>query len=362
MIFSLLAKASKSFNSKFLFSVIFISAIYVGIYKSNFSLLIVLTATTILSSTITRWGIPKLNQLRANQIIRNEGPKQHLSKSGTPTMGGLLIIPIGVVTSILVALNQELDKKLIYLSFLILSFMIIGFLDDWKSLINKRNDGLSPKTKLVLETICGGLFVQMAWANKLIDSQISFPFGITYQMGLMILPLAIFSILAESNATNLTDGLDGLASGCGALIFAGLAFSMIIQGNVENTNLAIFAMGMSGSWLGFLIHNKNPAKIFMGDTGSLPMGAALAGIGLLGEALWPLFVMSGIFFLESLSVIIQVSIFKLTKIYSGKGYRVFLMTPIHHHFEISGNKEESIVQGFWLSCLILVIISLLLLP
>ena len=173
----------------------------------------------------------------------------------------------------------------------------------------------------------------------------------------MIWPLALFVLIAESNSTNLTDGLDGLAAGCGALIFTGLAIHLTLDKSDIALTLSKFCIAMSGSLIGFLLLNRNPAKIFMGDSGSLAIGGSLAAIALISNKLWPLLIMGGIFLIESLSVIIQVSIFKLTKKFKGKGYRVFLMTPIHHHLELQGVKEHIIVRNFWIITLILLILS-----
>ena len=179
-------------------------------------------------------------------------------------------------------------------------------------------------------------------------------------LGILLWPVALFVILAESNATNLTDGLDGLASGCGAIIFTGMSIELILRGGLENYALASFCMAMTGSWLGFLMFNKSPAKIFMGDTGSLAMGATLAGIALVSNTLWSLLIMGAIFLAESASVILQVGIFKATKQATGKGFRLFRMAPLHHHLELKGNKEIEIVHSFWLISIIFVYLGLIL--
>ena len=159
-----------------------------------------------------------------------------------------------------------------------------------------------------------------------------------------------------------TDGLDGLASGCGALVFTGLAVQLMLRGNNGDPALAGFCAAMAGAWLGFLMHNRNPARAFMGDTGSLAMGAALSAVALLSDSLWPLLVMGGIFLAESLSVIVQVWVFKATKGPDGQGKRVFRMAPLHHHFELGGTSERSVVPCFWLVTAGLVVLGLLLRP
>tara|TARA_Y100001968_G_scaffold4460_1_gene3952 strand:- start:94 stop:1182 length:1089 start_codon:yes stop_codon:yes gene_type:complete len=312
----------------------------------------------IISAITIKWFIPILNNLKAKQIIREEGPKAHQKKSGTPTMGGLIIIPITIITSNLFTIQNEFYGKIIAISFITLAFMLIGTLDDWISISQKTNSGLSPRIKLILQGISSMIF--FIWTNMKgwIDPIINLPFGIEFNTGILILPITLFVFLAESNATNLTDGLDGLASGCGALVFSGLALEILLRGNNENYIMSSFCASMAGGWLGFLLYNKNPAKVFMGDTGSLSMGAGLAGVALLSNNLWSLLIMGGIFLIESLSVIIQVIFFKATKKKNGLGRRIFLMTPLHHHYEISGIDENIIVNNFWITTASLVGITL----
>jgi phospho-N-acetylmuramoyl-pentapeptide-transferase len=179
---------------------------------------------------------------------------------------------------------------------------------------------------------------------------------------MLIWPLGLFVFLAESNATNLTDGLDGLAAGCGSVVFTGLGLQLMLRGNQGDPALAAFCLAMAGCWLGFLAHNRHPAKLFMGDTGSLAMGAALSAVALLSNSLWPLLVMGGVFLAESISVIVQVWVFKATKGPDGVGKRVFRMAPLHHHFELGGMDEQQVVISFWTTSLLLVGVGLLLLP
>ena len=197
-------------------------------------------------------------------------------------------------------------------------------------------------------------------SNNLIPYNVQIANKIFY-IGNIIYPLGIFVLLAESNSTNLTDGLDGLLSGCSVLIFTGMALTIVITNPSNNFNLAPLCIVMAGACMGFLFLNKYPAKIFMGDSGSLALGASLGGIALLSNNLWSLFIMGGVLAAESISVIIQVSIFKISRRLKGKGYKLFLMTPLHHHFELKGNKETLIVGSFWLVTLLLVMINLILL-
>ena len=296
------------------------------------------------------------------QFIREEGPKAHQSKAGTPTMGGLLVVPVGVILGSLITRDAVASQQLLSLAALTLAFMLIGGIDDWSSLTKHTNAGLTARGKLLLQAMAAAAFLAIAAWQGWISSSIALPFGLELPLGLLIWPLGLFVVLAESNATNLTDGLDGLASGCGALVFTGLALQLMLRGDNGDPALAGFCMTMAGAWLGFLVHNRNPARAFMGDTGSLAMGAALSGVALLSNSLWPLLVMGGVFVAESLSVIIQVWVFKATKGPDGQGRRVFRMAPLHHHFELGGTNERSVVPAFWLATAGLVLLGLVLRP
>ena len=229
-----------------------------------------------------------------------------------------------------------------------LAYMVIGGVDDWSSLTKHTNTGLTPKAKLLLQAAAALLFLGWSAHQGWIQGTVSLPNGIEIPFGWLIWPLGLFVFLAESNATNLTDGLDGLASGCGALVFTGLGLQLMLRGNDGDPAIAGFCLAMAGCWLGFLMHNRNPARVFMGDTGSLAMGASLTAVALLTNSLWPLLVMGGVFLAESLSVIIQVWVFKATKGPDGVGRRVFRMAPLHHHFELGGTSEQVVVPMFWL--------------
>jgi phospho-N-acetylmuramoyl-pentapeptide-transferase len=240
--------------------------------------------------------------------------------------------------------------------------MVIGGIDDWRSLTRQTNKGLTARGKLLLQALIAALFLAVAAWQGWISSSIALPWSLTLPLAWLIWPLALFVFLAESNATNLTDGLDGLASGCGALVFTGLALQLMLRGNSGDPALAGFCMAMAGAWLGFLAHNRNPARLFMGDTGSLAMGACLSAVALLSNSLWPLLLMGGVFLAESLSVILQVWVFKATKGADGVGRRLFRMAPLHHHFELSGWSEQTVVRRFWLITAALVLIGLALRP
>jgi phospho-N-acetylmuramoyl-pentapeptide-transferase len=319
-----------------------------------------LLAAALISAGLCAWGVPRLRQLKLGQVIREEGPQAHLSKAGTPTMGGLLVVPVGVIVGSLVA---PADPRLPAVAAITLAYLAIGAADDWRSLTKRHNTGLTPRGKLLLQALSAVAFLAWAWwTQQLPTADIALPLGWALPLGLLIWPLGLFVFLAESNATNLTDGLDGLAAGCGAIVFSGLGLQLMLRGHSGDPALAGFCAAMAGCWLGFLLFNRHPARVFMGDTGSLAMGAALAAVSLLSNSLWPLLVMGGVFLAESLSVIVQVWVFKATKGPDGVGRRVLRMAPLHHHFELGGASEQQVVVGFWGVSLLLVGVGLLLLP
>ena len=349
----------KSINNQTLifFGLISTSCIFSDFYFKNSNLTIPFIITTLVSSIITLIGIPKLKKINSKQIIRKEGPKNHFLKQGTPTMGGIFFIPIGIIISNILYFNKDNYKIILTLSFVIIFFMLIGFIDDFLSLKKQLNTGLKPQQKIILQSFISLIFIIICASNNLLNHNIQLANEII-SIGSLIYPLGIFVLLAESNATNLTDGLDGLLSGCSVLIFTGLALTILIEDPSNNSSLAPLCIVMAGGCMGFLFLNKFPAKIFMGDSGSLAIGASLGSIALISNNLWSLLIMGGILLAESISVILQVSIFKISKQINGKGHRLFLMTPLHHHFELKGNNEMLIVMNFWLITLLLVIINL----
>ncbi|MGK7923556.1 MAG: phospho-N-acetylmuramoyl-pentapeptide-transferase [Trichodesmium sp.] len=297
--------------------------------------------------------IPMLRRLKAGQIIREDGPQAHLQKAGTPTMGGIFFVPVGVAIALLLS---RFHPDVVAVSLLTLAYGFIGWLDDWQILQRKSNKGISPKMKLALQIgfailFCGWLF----WSQPSTITNVALPFGIQLSLGLLFWPLASFVLVAESNATNLTDGVDGLMGGLGAIAFLGLGAYL----GSTSPELMIFCACMSGSCVGFVVHNRNPAKVFMGDTGSLALGGGLAAVALLTNTLWILLIISGIFLIETLSVIAQVSYYKLTKGPDGIGKRLFKMAPFHHHLELSGWLETQVVGTFYLVSSILATFCLL---
>ncbi len=341
-----------------LFGLITIIILFFDFYLTNSNLLIPFLFTTLVSSITTSLGISRLKKIKLNQIIREEGPKNHFIKQGTPTMGGIFFIPVGIIISNILYFNKDDYKIILTVTFLVMFFMLIGFIDDLISLKKQFNTGLTSNQKLVLQLFISLIFIIVCSSNDFIPNTIQIGNRII-NVGRLIYPLGIFVLLAESNSTNLTDGLDGLLSGCSVLIFTGLAITILIENPSNNQTLAPLCIVMAGACMGFLFLNKHPAKLFMGDSGSLAIGATLAGIALISNNLFSLLIMGGIFAAESISVILQVSIFKISKKIKGKGYKLFLMTPIHHHFELQGNKESLIVSNFWFITLLLVIINLM---
>ncbi len=329
---------------------------------ANAALTLPLLVAAVVSAGVLAWGVPRLRALKMGQVIRQEGPQAHHSKAGTPTMGGLLVVPVGVIVGCLIS---PADARLPAVAALTLGTMAIGAIDDWRSLTRRTNTGLTPRGKLLLQALAAAVFLTWTalagWlgANP---GDVALPFGLTLPLGLLIWPLGLFVILAESNATNLTDGLDGLAGGCGAIVFGGMGVQLMLRGHQGDPALAAFCLAMAGCWLGFLSQNRHPARVFMGDTGSLAMGSALAAVALLSNSLWPLLVMGGVFLAESVSVILQVWVFKATKGPDGQGRRLFRMAPLHHHFELGGLAEQQVVLAFWLTSAALVLLALLLLP
>ncbi len=317
-------------------------------------LLMPFAISSALVALVGTFAVPVLRRLKAGQIIREDGPQAHLKKQGTPTMGGIFIVPVGILLGLV---WTGFNDKVIACSLLTLSFAFIGWLDDWKILRRHSNKGLSPRTKLVLQglfaaTFCGWLALTQDWQAI---ATIDLPLNLAIPLGLLFFPLALFVFLGSSNATNLTDGLDGLAGGTGAIALFGMGILLF----PNNRELSIFCMCLGGSYLGFLWHNRYPAKVFMGDTGSLALGGALASTAILGNLLWAFLIVGAIFIWESISVIAQVSYYKATKDSNGMGKRLFKMAPFHHHLELSGWHELHVVRFFYLTGVLLVAIAIL---
>lgn len=321
-----------------------------GLEQLNNSLSLPLATCAVISGILGTVVVPLLRRWKTGQIVQEDGPQAHLKKAGTPTMGGIFFVPVAAIVALL---WSEFSEATIAVVLVTLGYAFIGWFDDWQVLRRKSNKGISPKMKLTLQIAIGSLFsLWMIWNSGEAVTTINLPGGLALALGWFFLPLSVFVLAAESNATNLTDGVDGLAAGTGAIALLGLSAVLI----ASSSDLAIFCACLSGGCLGFLVHNRNPATVFMGDTGSLALGGALAAVGLLGNNLWGLFWVSGIFFVESLSVIAQVCYYKATKDTEGKGKRLFKMAPIHHHFELSGWTETQVVGIFYLVNILLVVL------
>jgi phospho-N-acetylmuramoyl-pentapeptide-transferase len=267
-------------------------------------------------------------------------------------MGGIFFIPVALIVA---CVWSNFAEEVLAVSGLTLSYGLIGWIDDWQILRRKSNKGISPRLKLALQIAFAALFcLWMILTQPDNITNIALPLGFSLPLGLLFWPLAGFVLVAESNATNLTDGIDGLAGGTVAIAL--LALGAIIA--PTSPALMVFCACLSGSCLGFLSHNRNPARVFMGDTGSLALGGALASVGLLTNSLVALFILSGIFFVETLSVMAQVSYYKATKGSDGKGKRLFKMAPLHHHLELSGWSELQVVAVFYIIAGILAVLSL----
>jgi len=320
---------------------------------SNTSLTLPLVVCFLLTMGIGYWVIPLLRQLKAGQVIRQDGPQAHLKKAGTPTMGGIFFVPVAVLIAIL---WSGFSPNVLAVAALTLSYGAIGWLDDWQILRKKSNKGISPRMKLLLQVLFGSLFCAWLLITQPVDiTTVALPLGLALPLGALFWLLAGFVLVAESNATNLTDGLDGLAAGTGAIALLGLA-ALVAPGSPD---LSIFSACLAGGCLGFLSHNYNPARVFMGDTGSLALGGALASVGLLSHSLFGLLILSGIFLAESLSVLAQVGYYKATKNEQGIGKRLLKMAPLHHHFELTGWSETQVVFRFYLMGGVLAVLSLL---
>jgi phospho-N-acetylmuramoyl-pentapeptide-transferase len=312
--------------------------------------------------------IRKLREMQIGQHIRQEGPQSHLVKQGTPTMGGLLILIAVLVPTLLWA---DLGNPFVWIIlFSTLSFGLVGFLDDYLKMVHKRSLGLTARQKLAaqfgLSLVVGGLLLFLS-SLDLFNTQLSVPFFKTFRpdLGWFYLPFVALVIVGAANAVNLTDGLDGLAIGsvliatatyavltyaAGHAVVANYLGIMNIKGSAE---LTVFCGSLVGASLGFLWFNCNPARVFMGDVGSMALGAALGTLAVLIKQEILLVLVGGLFVLEALSVILQVGSYRLRG-----GRRIFRMAPLHHHFEQSGWKEPQVIIRFWILAIIFALLGL----
>lgn len=307
------------------------------------------------SMLLTALMIPVLKRKQFGQFIREEGPQAHLSKAGTPTMGGVAMvagITVALLASSFLTGSFNAEKLAILLS--MFAFGGIGFIDDYNKIAKKQNEGLTPRQKLILQLVFGAALAVFMMLSE--GTKVLIPFAKVYvDFGIIYIPFVIFIEVAMANAVNLTDGLDGLAASTSAIVAVTFAVigMFIVPGGDEP--MAAAGQAIFGAACGFLMYNHYPARIFMGDTGSMALGGVLSAAAIVGHMEWLLPVAGLIFVIEAMSVIIQVTYFKKTG-----GKRVFRMAPIHHHFELGGWHETKVVRvfcAFTLICCIIAVVS-----
>ena len=335
-------------------------------YLTLRAVLATLTALTI-SFIVGPAVIRKLTALKIGQSVRSDGPQTHLVKAGTPTMGGALILVSVAVTTLLWA---DLSNAYVWVAlFTLIGFGVIGWVDDWRKVVEKNSRGLPSRWKYFWQSVIGLAVAFYLWNNASLpahtDLIIPFLKHATLSLSAVaFIALTYFVIVGSSNAVNLTDGLDGLAILPTVMVASALAIFAYVAGNAVFSRylgmpfipgageLAIFCAAMAGAGLAFLWFNAYPAEVFMGDVGALALGAALGVVAVIVRQEIILFIMCGVFVVETLSVMVQVASFKLT------GKRVFRMAPIHHHYELKGWKENQVVVRFWIISMMLVLIGL----
>lgn len=308
------------------------------------TLIISFISTVILSLVIIPW----LKKLKLGQVVRKDGPQEHLKKAGTPTMGGIMmLIPITIILGIFAFKYSILLLPLTA----VLGFGIVGFIDDREKLIKNNSDGISPKMKMLLLFVITAVFILLYLLVFDMDTYMIAPFiSMPFYMPIILFILfTAFVLLGTSNAVNLTDGLDGLATGVVAIIMTFFTVNAVKTGN---TPMIIFGSTVVGTCLGFLIFNIKPARVFMGDVGSLALGGAVASIAIIMKMPLYLIIVALIPIIETLSSALQIIYFKITK-----GKRLFKMAPIHHHLELCGYGEKKIVAMFWGITLFLSVIA-----
>lgn len=310
--------------------------------------------------------IRSLSKYQIGQTVRDDGPETHLAKAGTPTMGGLLIL---ISISFSTLCWARLDNRFIWVVFLVtLAFGVIGWVDDYRKVVRQDPIGLPPRWKYFWQSVVGLLAAccLFVMAESPAETQLIIPFikSVNIQLGWGFIVLAYFVIVGSSNSVNLTDGLDGLAIMPTVMVAGALAIFAYVTGHIKFAaylgipyipgvgEVAVFASAIVGSGLGFLWFNTYPAQVFMGDIGALALGAALGVIAVVVRQELVLFIMGGVFVMETVSVILQVASFKLT------GRRIFHMAPLHHHYELKGWPEPRVIVRFWIITVILVLIGL----
>lgn len=309
--------------------------------------ILIILISLVLTLILGKFIIPILRSSHIGQNIRQEGPKSHYGKAGTPTMGGIIFLISALVLTLIFV---PFSMKTFILLLSTFGFGAIGFIDDFRKLVLKRSLGLTAKQKIILQLVISFVIAVLCfiYQNDTI-TKLWIPFtDIRLNVSILGIPIMMFIMIGTSNAVNLTDGLDGLSSQVSVPVFLTL---IILSQNIEDK---LFASIMLGGVLGFLFYNSNPASVFMGDTGSMAIGGAVVGLAInMGMPIF-LIILGGVYVAESLSVIIQVASYKFRN-----KKRIFLMTPIHHHYELKGYKEPKIVTGFTIVSVILSLITLL---
>ena len=330
--------------------------------RAIMSVLTALILSFLVGPAMIRW----LTKLKVGQAIREDGPQTHLIKAGTPTMGGTMIL-FSIAVAVLLW-GDSTNHYLLIITLSMLGFGVIGFIDDYKKVVYKNPNGMRARTKYLWQSIVGfgTAYILFAMATVPAESQLLIPYmkDTVIELGMWTVVLSYFVIVGTSNAVNLTDGLDGLAIMPAVMISGALGVFAYLSGHVyfaEYLNipyipgvgeLTILAAALVGAGLGFLWFNAHPAQVFMGDVGSLAIGATLGGMAVAVKQELVLFIMGGIFVAETISVILQVGSFKL------RGKRIFLMAPLHHHYEQKGWHESQVIVRFWVITIILVLIGL----
>ena len=312
------------------------------------------------------WMIRWLQNASIGQSVRDDGPSTHLVKAGTPTMGGAMIL---VAIAISVLLWSDLTVRYVWIVlFVLISFGAIGWVDDYRKVMLKNSAGLSASSKYLFQSIAALLVAfyiyQSARSSAEVSLLIPYVKDVSIYLGIFFLPFTYFVIVGTSNAVNLTDGLDGLAIMPSVMVAAGLGIFAYVTGHAEFSTylgipgitgvgeLAVFCASLVGAGLGFLWFNTYPAQVFMGDVGALAIGAAIGVTAVLVRQEIVLFIMGGVFVMETISVVLQVSSYKLT------GKRVFRMAPLHHHFELKGWPEPRVIVRFWIITFVLVLVGM----
>lgn len=302
----------------------------------------------VISIAMGPFMIPFLRRLKVGQSIREEGPSRHYAKAGTPTMGGIIIVTAVMVATFLMAgASVEALSAVVVM----LAFGAIGFWDDYIKVVLKRSLGLRAREKLGLQLLAGILFGFLLVFYFQRGTEVVVPFiGYTFDWGAFYIPFVVIVLMSTANGVNLTDGLDGLAAG--VTFFVVLAFALICI-MTAHYNLTIFCGALAGACLGFLVFNRHPARVFMGDTGSMALGGAVAAVAAISKSELALVIIGGVYVIETLSVILQVISFQSMR------KRIFRMAPLHHHFELLGWPETRVVRLFWLMSLIFVVVGVL---